>query len=134
MLKLQANRSLPERLLTAINRHTTESCAIENVTYATAATRQDEADTDSNDDEATPRDPEEKNAAAPAGRDTVSEALSTALSTAEVQDNAYNYRSTNDLNIQVKKTVRTMTGVAFIKAYMHRRRSVGDEGTPSSTL
>ena len=88
---MQANRSLPARLKSAFCRHhsvyghTPESCALDQATYATAATRQnedDKDDTESNDDEVTLRDPEEGNATEPALRDPVSGALSAACGTA----------------------------------------------------
>ena len=108
--------------------HNRELC-LGKATYATAMRH--EHDT-VNDDEATPREPEQKTAAAPAGRDTVSGALSTALSTAAVQDNAHNDSSANALNNKVKKTVwATMDEgrVAFRKPYKHGSRSVGTRGT-----
>ncbi len=100
--------------------HTTESCALDKATYATAMRnkKDDTDDTDSDDDEMTPRDPDERNATEPAVRDPVSRALSRACRTV-AQDNA--------LNERVKKAVWAMTDeerLAFRKAYKDMEKFV----------
>ena len=90
---------------------------MDKATFATVMRRKKD-DTDSDDDEMTPRDPEERNATEPAVRDPVSGAVSGACRTV-AQDNA--------LNDQVKKAVWVMTDeerLAFRKAYKDMEKFV----------
>ena len=97
--------------------HTTESCALDKATYATAMrkTKEGSDDTDSEENEVTPRDHEGRSATV---RDPASGALSAARRPG-AQDNAPTNTPDNDLNDKVRKAVWAMTDeerLAFRKA------------------